>query len=75
MAVLRIDKYILATADRGIKFTPNNTKGMEYYVDADFVGVWDKSDANNPENISPEQDKFYIIVDAQSYGLQSFKQK
>ena len=49
-AVMKIGKYLLATKDRGIKFTPDSSKGIECYADADFAGAWDKADANNPEN-------------------------
>ena len=50
-AVIKIGKYLLATKDKGIKFTPNSSKGIECYADADFAGAWDKADANNPENV------------------------
>ena len=50
-AIMRIRKYLLATKERGIKFTPNKHKGFECYVDADFAGSWDKADAGNPENV------------------------
>ena len=50
-AVSKIGKYLLATKDRGIKFKPDSSKGIECYVDADFAGAWDKADANNPENV------------------------
>ena len=50
-AVMKIGKYLLATKDRGIKFTPDSSKGIECYADADFAGAWDKADANNPENV------------------------
>ena len=50
-ATLRIGKYLLGTKDRGIHFTPDISKGIECYVDADFAGAWDKADADNPENV------------------------
>ena len=50
-AVLKIGKYLLATKDRGIKFKPDSSKGIECFVDADFAGAWDKADADNPENV------------------------
>ena len=39
------------SCDRGIIYTPNISKGLECYVDADFVGGWSKDDAGNPDNV------------------------
>ena len=50
-AVMRIGKYLLGTKERGIKFTPDTSKGVECHVDADFAGSWDKADFGNPENV------------------------
>ena len=50
-AVMRIGKYLLGTKDRGLKFTPDTSKGVECHVDADFAGSWDKADSGNPENV------------------------
>ena len=50
-AVMRIGKYLLHTRDKGLKFYPNKTKGIECFTDADFAGSWDKADAENPENV------------------------
>ena len=50
-AIMRIGKYLLGTKDRGMCFTPDITRGIECFVDADFAGSWDKDDANNPENV------------------------
>ena len=50
-AVMRIGKYLLNSKDRGSKFTPDYSKGIECYVDADFAGSWDKADADNPQNV------------------------
>ena len=50
-AVKRIGKYLLGTQGRGIVFNPNIKKGLECYVDADFVGGWAKADADNPDNV------------------------
>ena len=32
-------------------YTPDPTKGIEVYVDADFVGGWDPGDAMNADNV------------------------
>ena len=50
-AVKRIDRYLLATKGRGIKFAPKLDKGLECDVDADFAGNWAKTDADNPDNV------------------------
>ena len=50
-AVMRIGKYLLGTRDRGLRFTPDPSRGVECFVDADFAGSWDKADAMNPENV------------------------
>ena len=50
-AVIRIGKYLLGTKDRGLKFIPDTSKGVECHVDADFAGSWDKADSGNPENV------------------------
>jgi hypothetical protein len=50
-AVMRIGKYLLSTQDRGMTYTPDPTKGIEVYVDADFAGGWDPGDAMNADNV------------------------
>ena len=47
-AVMRIGRYLLCSKDHGIVFSPDCTKGLEFYVDADFAGMWgpDKVDAD-----------------------------
>ena len=47
----RIGRYLKATKDKGMVFTPNGDKGLECYVDADFAGGWDKADSRNPEAV------------------------
>ncbi len=37
--------------DIGMKYTPDSTKGIEVYVNADFAGDWDPGDPLNSENI------------------------
>ena len=40
-AVMRIGKYLLGTKDRGVKFIPDKSLGIECFVDADLqvVGI------------------------------------
>ncbi len=50
-AVMRIGQYLLSTQDRGMTYTPDSTRGIEVYVDADFAGGWDPGDAMNVDNV------------------------
>lgn len=50
-AIKRIGRYLIENQDRGIVYTPDKTKGIECYVDADFAGGWSQADAENPENV------------------------
>ena len=36
---------------KGIIFTPDPTKGLECFVDADFAGSWHKADADNADAV------------------------
>ncbi len=37
--------------DKGMKYTPDYTKGIEIYVDADFFGGWDPGDPLKADNV------------------------
>ena len=50
-AVMRIGKYLLGTRNKGIKFTPYRSRGIECLVDANFAGSWNKADSGNPETV------------------------
>jgi hypothetical protein len=50
-AVMRIGKYLVDQPDKGITYKVDKTKGLEVYVDADFAGGWDLSDADNAQNV------------------------
>ena len=50
-AVMHIGWYLLSMKDIGMKYTPDSTKGIEVYVNADFAGDWDPGDPLNSENI------------------------
>ncbi len=58
-AVMRIRWYLLSTKDKGTKYTPDSTKGIEVYVDADFAGGWDPGDPLNADNVYSRTE--YII--------------
>ena len=48
VGVIHIEKYILGKKYRGMVFTPNKNKGLEYFLDAEFTGGWQQADADNP---------------------------
>jgi len=50
-AINRIGKYLLGTADKGIIYKPDKSKGLECYVDADFAGGWNQADATNADAV------------------------
>ena len=50
-SIMRIRQYLLDTRKRGIIYTPDKSKGLECYVDADFAGGWSKADAKNADNV------------------------
>ncbi|KAL7462212.1 hypothetical protein ACHAXS_002604 [Conticribra weissflogii] len=37
--------------DKGIIFKPDLSKGLEFFVDADFAGGWSPGDTTNPEAV------------------------
>ena len=50
-AVKRIIKYLVGPKDKGLIMTPDISKGLECYVDADFAGAYDKENSENPESV------------------------
>jgi hypothetical protein len=50
-SIMRIGRYLLGTRKRGIIYTPDVSKGLECYVDADFAGGWSQADADNADNV------------------------
>ena len=49
-SIMRICRYLIGTADKGMIFKPDKTKGLELYVDADFAGNWKNAGEEHPEN-------------------------
>ena len=47
-AVKRILRYLKQTETKGTTFTPDLTKGLDGYVDADFAGLWGHEDEQDP---------------------------
>ena len=55
-AVKRIIRYLKKTKDKGMNLKVDSTKGIECFVDADFAGGYDKTDASNPRDVYHEPD-------------------
>ena len=50
-AVQRIGKYLIETKEKGINFEPDPTRGVECFVDADFAGGWNQTDADDAGSV------------------------
>ena len=59
-AVRWLGRYIAATADEGLIIEPDESKGLEVYVDSDFAGLWDKLDTSNRDTARSRHG--YIIL-------------
>ncbi len=51
LAIMRIGQNLLSTHEKGMTYKPDSLKGLEVYVDADFVGGWDPAVPGNADNI------------------------
>jgi hypothetical protein len=47
-ALKRIAHYLLATQTRGMIIKPTEDLTLDLYADADFAGLWNAEDANDP---------------------------
>ena len=59
-AVKWIGRYLKATADKGCIMTPDASKGLEVFVDADFAGNWDKELAGQDIDTARSRHGFII---------------
>jgi len=48
-AIRWLGRYLAGTRTKGTILTPDNSKGLEVYVDADFAGNWDPDDTSKPD--------------------------
>ena len=48
LAVLRICRYLQGTRDRGLRFKPTPELRLDCYVDADFAGLWNVENIQDP---------------------------
>ncbi|MGH3053412.1 MAG: reverse transcriptase domain-containing protein [Gaiellaceae bacterium] len=47
-AIKRICRYLKETKGRGLRFEPDNQMQLDCYVDADFAGLWNIEDDQDP---------------------------
>ena len=50
-AIKRIVRYLIDTADKGIEFVPDLSKGLDCYVDADWAGAYGYEDDQDPVSV------------------------
>ncbi len=50
-AVMQISRYLLSSKEKGMIYTPDSKQGIEVWVDADFAGGWDPSEAGDADNV------------------------
>ena len=50
-AIKRIIRYLIKTADQGIKFVPDLTQGLDCWVDASFAGLYGYEDDQDPVSV------------------------
>ena len=51
LAIMRIGRYLCDNCKQGIIYKVDKSKGIEVYVDADFVGGWSSADADNADTV------------------------
>lgn len=49
-AVKHICRYLLKTKDKGLIYTPDISRGLECYVDADWAGSWTHNSSHDPKS-------------------------
>jgi hypothetical protein len=47
-AIVRICRYLKGTRDRGLCLKPNSSMKLDCYVDADFAGLWNVENSQDP---------------------------
>ena len=58
-AVTWIGRYLAASRDKGTIYSPRD-EGLQVYVDSDFVGSWDKGDAEWNRNTASSRAEYII---------------
>ena len=73
LAIMRIGPFLVDNTDRGVIYTIYKTRGIEFYVDADFVGGWDLADSSNAENFLLRTGFLSVMKSVPSSGVANFK--
>jgi hypothetical protein len=47
-ALKRIGRYLKGTLDKGLILCPSDDLKIDCYPDADFAGLWNRDDKNDP---------------------------
>jgi hypothetical protein len=47
-ALIRIERYLKGTLDKGLLLTPSEVLKIDCYPDADFAGLWNRDDVQDP---------------------------
>jgi hypothetical protein len=47
-ALIRIGRYLKGTLDKGLLLTPSEVLKIDCYPDADFAGLWNRDDVQDP---------------------------
>ncbi len=50
-ALKRIGWYLKGTLDKGLILNPSNDPNIDCYPDADFAGLWNRDDRNDPHRV------------------------
>ena len=50
-AAIQIGRYLLSTKEKGKLYKPDLSKGIEVFVDAQFAGGWDSTNAMSADNV------------------------
>jgi hypothetical protein len=50
-AITCLARYLAHTKDRGIVYEPDESMGIECYVDADFAGGWNITTSTDADNV------------------------
>ena len=74
-AVKHILLYLKQTETKGTTFTPDLTKGLDCYVDADFAGLWGHEDEQDPVCAKSRTGFTLTFLDVLSSGRASCKLK
>ena len=51
LALIRIGQYLKMTREKGLVLRPTSEMGIDCYVDADFAGLWNVEDPQDPTSV------------------------